>query len=74
MIRVLLINKSQSQSSNQVLLDITEDSFSHGHCYVAWSRVRAYNAIRLIFNSNNLIDIDNKLIAIILSYIILVSY
>ena len=33
-------NKAQSQSFQQILLDTTGQPFSHGHLYVAMSRVR----------------------------------
>jgi hypothetical protein len=33
-------NKSQSQIFHQVLLDATGEPFSHGHLYVAMSRIR----------------------------------
>jgi hypothetical protein len=36
----LSINKAQGQTLNRVLLDITVSRFSHGHLYVALSRVR----------------------------------
>ena len=65
----MTINKSQGQSLDQVLLDITEDSFSHGQTYVAWSRVRSFDALRLIVNEKNLIDIDSNCIPIILNYL-----
>jgi hypothetical protein len=65
----MTINKSQGQSLDQVLLDITEDSFSHGQTYVAWSRVRSFDALRLIVNEKNLIEIDGKSIPIILNYL-----
>jgi ATP-dependent exoDNAse (exonuclease V) alpha subunit len=41
-------NKSQGQTLHKVLLDITTPPFSHGHLYVALSRVTKYSNIKLI--------------------------
>jgi PIF1-like helicase len=40
-------NKSQSQTLGQVLLDTTGEPFAHGHLYVALSRVRCFDHIRM---------------------------
>ena len=39
-------NKSQSQTYDQVLLDVRGEPFSHGHLYVAGSRIRIHSNIR----------------------------
>ena len=52
-------NKSQGQSFDQILLDLSDDSFSHGQTYVALSRVRRYDNIRLIVRDDMLMDFDN---------------
>ena len=52
-------NKSQGQSMEQVLLDLTDDPFSHGQTYVAWSRVRRYDKIRLIVRPDMLMDYED---------------
>jgi hypothetical protein len=40
-------NKAQGQTLDKVLLDTTEQPFAHGHAYVALSRVRSRNNIRI---------------------------
>ena len=44
----MTINKSQGQSFDMVLVDLTTDNFSHGHLYVALSRIISYSRIRLM--------------------------
>ena len=44
----MTINKSQGQSFEQVLIDFTDDAFSHGHTYVGFSRARYFNQVKLI--------------------------
>ena len=48
----MTFNKSQSQTLDRVLLDCVNEPFSHGHLYVALSRVRQYNNIRLFINTD----------------------
>ena len=52
-------NKSQGQSFEKILLDLSDDSFSHGQTYVALSRVRRYDNIRLIVRDDMVMDYDN---------------
>jgi hypothetical protein len=49
-------NKSQGQTLQQVLLDITHPPFSHGHLYVALSRVTHYSKIRVYCNDTDLLE------------------
>jgi hypothetical protein len=49
-------NKSQGQTLERVLLDITTPPFAHGHLYVALSRVTLYSDIRLICTDEQLFD------------------
>jgi hypothetical protein len=65
----MTINKSQGQSFDQILLDITESSFCHGQTYVAWSRVRSFDKIRLIVTNENLNFIDDRYVPAILNYL-----
>ena len=44
----MTVNKSQSQSVDMVLLDLTLDPLSHGPTYVAISRIRLWDNIRVI--------------------------
>jgi hypothetical protein len=47
-------NKSQSQTFQQVLLDATGEPFSHGHLYVAMSRIRLSWNIRVFISKQQL--------------------
>ena len=46
-------NKSQSQTLHRVLVDCTEMPFTHGHLYVASSRVRSSDNIAHFFSDDN---------------------
>ena len=52
-------NKSQGQSFEQILLDLSDDPFSHGQTYVAMSRVRRYDNIRCIVRPDMLMDYED---------------
>jgi hypothetical protein len=52
----LSYNKAQGQTFNKLGLDITQDSFAHGHLYVALSRIRIALNIKFFVTENNLID------------------
>ena len=47
-------NKSQSQTFHQVLLDATGEPFSHGHLYVAMSRIRLSWNLRVFVSKRQL--------------------
>jgi hypothetical protein len=47
-------NKSQSQTFHQCLLDATGEPFSHGHLYVAMSRIRLSWNIRVFISKQQL--------------------
>jgi hypothetical protein len=49
-------NKSQGQTLQRVVLDITTPPFAHGHLYVALSRVTLYSNIRLVCTEEQLFD------------------
>jgi ATP-dependent DNA helicase PIF1 len=51
-------NKSQSQTLTKVLLDISSPPFSHGQLYVALSRVRDCNNIRLYVKEEQVMFMD----------------
>jgi len=63
----MTVNKSQSQSFLQALFDTTVESFGHGQSYVALSRIRFYNMIRLIISEENLIEKDEQYIPTLLN-------
>ena len=50
----ITFNKSQSQTLNKVLLDCTGEPFAHGHAYVAFSRVRDCDNIRVYVQNTQL--------------------
>ena len=53
----LTMNKSQGQTvSNRMLLDISDESFAHGHLYVALSRITAYYNIMIFCQPSQLSD------------------
>ena len=47
-------NKAQSQTFQQILLDATGEPFSHGHLYVAMSRVRLSWNLRVFIKKTQL--------------------
>ena len=62
------INKSQGQQYEDILFDTTHQAFTHGHLYVALSRITEYNKISFFtFKSSVVIsdtntDDDNKIL------------
>jgi hypothetical protein len=54
----MTINKSQGQSFEQVLIDYTDDAFSHGHVYVSLSRARYFNKVMLIVRDDSIVNRD----------------
>jgi hypothetical protein len=58
----MTFNKSQGQEFDQVLLDVREPPFAHGHLYVAMSRIRHYSNIRFFIQNDTTKTqlIDNK--------------
>ena len=47
-------NKAQSQTLKQVLVDCTGEPFAHGHAYVAFSRVRDCDNIKVFVHKDQL--------------------
>jgi hypothetical protein len=47
-------NKSQGQTLQRVLLDVSNPPFAHGHLYVALSRVTNYSDIKIICREDQL--------------------
>ena len=52
----MTINKSQGQELQRCLLDLRSPPFSHGHLYVALSRVRNVDDIAIFTNQENIKD------------------
>ncbi|KAL3123191.1 hypothetical protein niasHT_010361 [Heterodera trifolii] len=50
----MTINKAQGQTLEQVGIDLRKDVFSHGQLYVALSRARAWNKLRIRLDDGNL--------------------
>lgn len=53
----MAINKSQAQSFKKVGVHLTEDVFSYGQLYVALSRGRRYNDIKVKSPTNKLMSV-----------------
>jgi hypothetical protein len=53
-------NKSQSQTLHKVIVDVIDAPFAHGHLYVAFSRIRDANNIRILTKPDTIYEsIDN---------------
>ena len=52
----MTFNKSQSQTLDRVLIDVTGPPFSHGQFYVAMSRVRDCQKIALYVREEQLLE------------------
>jgi energy-coupling factor transporter ATP-binding protein EcfA2 len=52
----LTFNKAQGQEFKRIILDLRRPAFSHGHLYVALSRIRSRSNIRLFAAEENLTD------------------
>ena len=51
----LTMNKSQGQTiRNRMLLDLTNQSFAHGHLYVALSRITSFYNIMIFCNQDQI--------------------
>ena len=52
----MTINKSQGQTFDRIGLDLRKDVFNHGQLYVAFSRVRSWQALKVYLGNQR----DNK--------------
>ena len=50
----ITVNKSQGQEYERVLYDVREDAFAHGHTYVAFSRSKRYDTLKLYCGEENI--------------------
>uniref|UniRef100_A0ABD2WEM7 DNA replication helicase domain-containing protein n=1 Tax=Trichogramma kaykai TaxID=54128 RepID=A0ABD2WEM7_9HYME len=49
----MTINKSQGQTFNKVVIDLRRDVFSHGQLYVAMSRVRSWDSLKIYLGNHS---------------------
>ena len=52
------VNKSQGQEYDQVLIDLRQETFAHGHLYVALSRVKYADKITVLITEKQRIATD----------------
>jgi ATP-dependent DNA helicase PIF1 len=52
----LTMNRSQGQEFEKLLVDLTIPPFTHGHLYVALSRIRESENIKIFCNIENILD------------------
>ncbi len=64
------INKSQGQQYEDILFDTTHQAFTHGHLYVALSRITKYNKICFFTYKSLAISDDNNEDKILLQNIV----
>ena len=43
----MTINKSQGQTFDNIIIDLRRDVFNHGQLYVAMSRVRSWESLKI---------------------------
>lgn len=47
----MTINKAQGQTFNKIAIDLRKDVFNHGQLYVAVSRVRSFDSLKIYLGS-----------------------
>ncbi|XP_029676945.1 uncharacterized protein LOC115243832 [Formica exsecta] len=50
----MTINKSQGQTFDKIAIDLRKDVFNHGQLYVAFSRVRSWDSLKVYLGNDNL--------------------
>jgi len=50
----MTINKSQEQTFDKIAIDLRKNIFSHGQLYVAFSRVRSCDSLKIYLERDNL--------------------
>ena len=56
----ITINRSQGQTTSRTVLDIHDQPFMHGQCYVAMSRVRHYNDIMIFCKDSDVFALEGE--------------
>ncbi|KYN21838.1 ATP-dependent DNA helicase PIF1, partial [Trachymyrmex cornetzi] len=56
---VMTINKSQGQTFEKVAVDLRKNIFNHGQLYVALSRVRSWDSLKVYLGENNPNEVKN---------------
>jgi hypothetical protein len=56
----ITINRSQGQTTSRTVLDIYDQPFMHGQCYVAMSRVRHYNDIMIFCKDSDVFALEGE--------------
>jgi hypothetical protein len=64
------INKSQGQGFQSILIDARDPAFSHGHTYVAFSRIYDATNVRVFCDTNDIFAKDDGTIAPIIQNIV----
>jgi ATP-dependent exoDNAse (exonuclease V) alpha subunit len=54
------VNKSQGQEYDTVLIDLRQETFAHGHLYVALSRVKYSDKITVLINRSQTRTTDDN--------------
>jgi len=52
----MTINKSQGQTFEKVVVDLRKDVFNHGQLYVALSRVRSWDSLKIYVGNDNILN------------------
>ena len=55
----MTINKSQGQTFEKIGIDLRKEVFNHGQLYVALSRVRSWNSLRIYLGDSDKKSIKN---------------
>ncbi|KYN18631.1 ATP-dependent DNA helicase PIF1, partial [Trachymyrmex cornetzi] len=55
----MTINKSQGQTFEKVVVDLRKNIFNHGQLYVALSRVRSWDSLKVYLKDSNLNQVKN---------------
>ena len=59
----ITLNKSQGQTLKRVGIDLRDDSFSHGHTYVGFGRVRNRGSVMVLVRGHRVSDANVATVA-----------